>query len=167
MIVNERNAKEWIDRFLDGTTTNAEEKELYRFFIEGNVPDNLKKYQQMFQWFADGMPGDPRAQKTKVVNLVQISMKVAASIVLVCGLGLGMYQVAFQKKYAFLEGSYIIRDGRKVTDLKSILPELRKMNKLAAQQEIEIEAIDNFDVDRYIDKMESDPANESDNLPII
>ena len=121
----------------------------------------------MFQWYADGMPGDPRPQKTKVVNLVQISMKVAASIVLVCGLGLGMYQIAFQKKYEFLEGSYIIRDGRKVTDLKSILPELRKMNKLAVQQEIEIEAIDNFDVDRYIEKMESDPTNESDNLPII
>ena len=167
MIVNERNAKEWIDRFLDGTTTNAEEKELYRFFIEGNVPDNLKKYQQMFQWFADGMPGKPRLQRTNVVHWVHISMKVAASIVLVCGLGLGMYQISFQKKYEFLEGSYIIRDGRKVTDLKSILPELRKMNKLAAQQEIEIEAIDNFDVDRYIDKMESDPANESDNLPII
>lgn len=167
MIVNERNAKEWIDRFLDGATTCAEEKELYRFFNEGNIPEELKKYQQMFQWYADGMPGDPRPQKTKVVNLVQISMKVAASIVLVCGLGLGMYQIAFQKKYEFLEGSYIIRDGRKVTDLKSILPELRKMNKLAAQQEIEIEAIDNFDVDRYIEKMESDPTNESDNLPII
>ena len=37
MIVNERNAKEWIDRFLDGATTCAEEKELYRFFNEGNI----------------------------------------------------------------------------------------------------------------------------------
>lgn len=167
MDVNEWNAKEWIDRFLEGMTTNAEEEELYRFFKKGNVPEELEKYRQMFLWYADGMQGEPQPKSPHILRLVRISLTVAASVVLVCGLGLGIHQSAFQKKYEFLEGSYIIRDGKKVTDLKSILPELRKVNKLAVQQEKEIEEFDNFDMEKFIDEIETNQLEQSEDLPII
>ncbi len=167
MVVNEWNVREWVDRFLEGMTTNAEEAELYRFFEKGNVPKDLEKYRQMFQWYAGGMQGDPRVKHSNVGRIIRLSLKIAASVVFVCGLGLIVYHFSFQKKYEFLEGSYIIRGGKKITDLKSILPELRKMNKLAAQQEMEIEVIDHFDVDKYIDEMENGQTEQSEDLPII
>ena len=167
MSVKEWNAKEWVDRFLEGMTTNAEEEELYRFFKQGNVPEELEKYRQMFLWYADGMQGEPRPKSLKVLRLVRISLTVAASVVLVCGLGLGIHQRAFQKKYEFLEGSYIIRDGKKVTDLKSILPELRRINKLAVQQEKEIEELENFDMEKFIKEIETNQLEQSDDLPIL
>ena len=167
MVVNEWNVREWVDRFLEGMTTNAEEAELYHFFEKGNVPKDLEKYRQMFQWYAGGMQGDPRVKHSNIGRIIRLSLKIAASVVFVCGLGLSVYHFSFQKKYEFLEGSYIIRDGKKITDLKSILPELRKMNKLAAQKEMEIEVIDHFDVDKYIEEMENGQTEQSEDLPII
>jgi len=41
------------------------------------------------------------------------------------------------------------------------------MNKLAAQKEMEIEVIDHFDVDKYIEEMENGQTEQSEDLPII
>ena len=42
MELTNKNIEEYINRFLDGETTNAEEQAIYRFFCTGNVlhPEN-------------------------------------------------------------------------------------------------------------------------------
>ena len=42
MELTNKNIEEYINRFLDGETTNAEEQAIYRFFCTGNVPAHLK-----------------------------------------------------------------------------------------------------------------------------
>ena len=56
----------------------------------------------------------------------------AASLLLLIGIGFGYrsYQKQ-QSEYAIYEGSYIIRDGKKITDLRQILPILK-----ATEQEV-------------------------------
>ena len=47
MELTNKNIEEYINRFLDGETTNAEEQAIYRFFCTGNVPAHLKEYAPM------------------------------------------------------------------------------------------------------------------------
>ena len=47
MELTNKNIEEYINRFLDGETTNAEEQAIYRFFCTDNVPAHLKEYAQM------------------------------------------------------------------------------------------------------------------------
>lgn len=39
------------ERFFDGETSLAEEQELYRLFREGDVPEDLKQYKELFAGF--------------------------------------------------------------------------------------------------------------------
>lgn len=41
MELDKRNIEEYINRFLEGETTNAEEQAIYRFFHTGDVPSHL------------------------------------------------------------------------------------------------------------------------------
>ncbi len=40
MELDKRNIEEYINRFLEGETTNAEEQAIYRFFHTGDVPSH-------------------------------------------------------------------------------------------------------------------------------
>ena len=55
MELTNKNIEEYINRFLDGETTNAEEQAIYRFFRTGKVPAHLKEYAPMFAWYEGGM----------------------------------------------------------------------------------------------------------------
>lgn len=62
MELTNKNIEEYINRFLDGETTNAEEQAIYRFFRTGKVPAHLKEYAPMFAWYEGGMQGEPKPQ---------------------------------------------------------------------------------------------------------
>ena len=57
MELDKRNIEEYINRFLEGETTNAEEQAIYRFFHTGDVPSHLMGYAPMFAWYEGGMQG--------------------------------------------------------------------------------------------------------------
>ena len=56
MEVTKNNIEEYIRRFMEGETTNAEEQAIYRFFRAKEVPEHLKPYTEMFAWYEEGMP---------------------------------------------------------------------------------------------------------------
>ena len=125
--------KQLIERFLYGDTTNVEEQMLYDYF-KGDVARSLKKYQSMFCWYADGMP--ERAKRRPLWP----RLAVAASLVAVLAGGTVYYE--HQKTaelMATYEGSYIVRNGQKITDLKEIMPELRRTSSKAEQRQLRIE----------------------------
>ena len=62
MELDKRNIEEYINRFLEGETTNAEEQAIYRFFHTGDVPSHLMGYAPMFAWYEGGMQGEPKPQ---------------------------------------------------------------------------------------------------------
>lgn len=128
-MMKEKETQQLIERFLEGATTNAEEQMLYEYFNGKNIAKGLEAYQEMFRWYADGMP----EQKTKLHKKTYAKwLAIAASLLLLIGIGFGYrYYQGQQELYAIYEGSYIVRDGVKNTDIKQILPELQ-----ATEQEV-------------------------------
>lgn len=156
--INKENAEKWIERFLQGETTNEEELELYRFFANKDVPPRLDKYRKMFGWYANGMKDPlPKAKShhatIKRLHPIWLKLSIAAIVVLACGISLHLY---FNQNtlpdYSCYEGSYIIRNGKKITDLNVIMPELQKTMKEAEQKEAYI--------NRSMKRAESDPEKE-------
>ena len=115
MELDKRNIEEYINRFLEGETTNAEEQAIYRFFHTGDVPSHLMGYAPMFAWYEGGMQGEPgmsqpdgqeevaggkRSEKVPVVGkegfyqripVAVWSAGIAAMMVIALGLGLIFY----------------------------------------------------------------------------
>ena len=96
MDLTNKNIEEYIHRFMEGETTNAEEQAIYRFFRSGDVPEHLKVYAPMFAWYEEGMPEEkkeiPITTKTKTfwkrIPLGVWSMGIAAMLVIGIGLGI-------------------------------------------------------------------------------
>ena len=123
----EKEIQQLIERFLEGETTNLEEKVLYKYFNNKNIATNLEPYRKMFRWYAAGMP-----EKRHSHFLAKRILGIAASLLLLIGIGFSIWQYQKQQEeYALYEGSYIIRNGKKLTDIKQILPELK-----ATEQEV-------------------------------
>ena len=131
---DEQQIRQLIERFIVGETTNAEEQTLYGYFCRDDVADALRKYQEMFCWYADGMP--ERASRRPL----WMRLAVAASVVgaLACGAVYYEHRKTVEQMAQF-EGSYIVRNGQKITNLEEIMPELLQTLRRAEQKQLRIE----------------------------
>ena len=128
MEITNKNIEEYIQRFMEGETTNAEEQAIYRFFHTEEVPEHLKPYANMFAWYEEGMPEEklptPQARPLwKRIPLELWSMGIAA--VLVIGIGLGIvlsFGDSTNEEWSCYEGSYVEVNGKRITDVKTIMP---------------------------------------------
>ena len=134
------NVELYIDRFMEGETSNAEEKELYRFFAtEKDLPQHIAQYREMFAYFESGLDESLSAQAlteaehstAKVVQLKPAETKkpkkrifmfaasIAASIVLIFGISFGLLKNDADELYIY-EGSYVMQNGKRVTDKETL-----------------------------------------------
>ncbi len=142
--INTRNATDYVNRFLDGSTTSAEEKALYTFFARTpELPDELKGYRVMFAWYAAGMPGTPEefAARYKPIahRLLRTEWRLwgssaaAAVVLLVAGGYLFTHRhTALPNGYEAYRGSYVMENGHRVN------ASAEEMMLLYHQAEIEI-----------------------------
>ena len=146
MEVTKNNIEEYIHRFMEGETTNAEEQAIYRFFRTEEVPKHLKPYTEMFAWYEEGMPEEelskPKTQPLwKHIPLEIWSTGIAA--MLVVGIGLGIV-LSFgdnqHEDWSCYEGSYVEVDGKRITDIETILPIILETLKGAEEIEQRTEA---------------------------
>ena len=146
MEVTKNNIEEYIHRFMEGETTNAEEQAIYRFFRTEKVPKHLKPYTEMFAWYEEGMPEEelskPKTQPLwKHIPLEIWSTGIAA--MLVVGIGLGIV-LSFgdnqHEDWSCYEGSYVEVDGKRITDIETILPIILETLKGAEEIEQRTEA---------------------------
>ena len=123
--IHQDQARQWLEKFLDGRTSNEEEKALYAFFASDEVPKDLRKYKKMFAWYAGKMQGElPHRAKTR--RKIMRGLSIAASVLLLAGIGFGVQKhIEQQKVYESYEGSYILHNGKKITDIREILPRLQ------------------------------------------
>ena len=128
MEVTKNNIEEYIRRFMEGETTNAEEQAIYRFFRTEEVPEHLKPYTEMFAWYEEGMPEEelskPKAQALwKRIPLEIWSTGIAAMLVIGIGLGIVLsFDNAPCEEWACYEGSYVEVNGKRITDIAEIMP---------------------------------------------
>ena len=146
MEVTKNNIEEYIHRFMEGETTNAEEQAIYRFFRTEEVPEHLNPYTEMFTWYEEGMPEEelskPKTQPLwKRIPLEIWSTGIAA--MLVVGIGLGIV-LSFgdnqHEDWSCYEGSYVEVDGKRITDIETILPIILETLKGAEEIEQRTEA---------------------------
>ena len=154
MELTNKNIEEYIHRFMEGETTNAEEQAIYRFFRSGDVPEHLKVYAPMFAWYEEGMPEEkkemPIETKTKTfwkrIPLGVWSMGIAAMLVIGIGLGiLSGLDKDMDDEWSCYEGSYVMINGKRITDEKKIMPiileTLSEAERMEKQMEERWEAI--------------------------
>ena len=135
-MMKEKEIQQMIERFLNGETTNAEEQMLYDYFAGEDVSPELMQYREMFRWYSAGMPEDKGKKRSLPLRRI---LALAASVLLLVGIGFGIHRYQQQQaEYALYEGSYIIRNGVKITDISKILPELKateqKVSEMIKQQ---------------------------------
>jgi len=132
--------EELIERFLDGATTNAEEKELYAFFTGKDVPAHLEQYKEMFVWFDEGMVQELETVTDPMPNTIRSKNRfriwgtvaaVAATLVLL----MVLRPQSIEPEFDPFEGSYIVRNGVKITDPAIVGPEIETTLLAAEEQE--------------------------------
>ena len=154
MELTHKNIEEYIARFMEGETTNAEEKALYHYFRTTDVPEHLKPYAPMFAWYEEGMPEEtpiaegemPKEMKKPFWRLIPWeiwSMGIVA--LLVVGIGLGVvlsFNDAEKEEWSCYEGSYVEVNGKRITDMEQIekeleerLAEIRRIEEYVSEKE--------------------------------
>jgi len=133
--------EELIERFFEGQTSNEEERKLYDFFSTENVPERLLPYRPVFAYFETGIKEEESNHQTPERKNIQpfrkkkvtIWASIAASILIL--ISFGIYHFTREKEFNPYEGSYIIRNGVKITDPKIVNPKIEKTLYLVQLQE--------------------------------
>jgi len=111
-----------VERFLDGATTPAEEKTIYHFYaVHPELPDELEQYRDMFGWYA--------AMEPKRARRSWRSAAAAAAVAVLVVAGVGIFALIADNSeerslYASYEGSYIVRNGQRIDDIRAIYSSL-------------------------------------------
>ena len=82
-----------VEKYFDGETSSAEEKELKIYFSSSDVAEHLKQYQPIFGYFAQEKGKTLNKElslPTKKQNVV-MWLSIAAAVVLLLGVGTSMY----------------------------------------------------------------------------
>lgn len=136
MKTDEARLRELLDRFFEARTSTAEERELYALFSSPNLPADLASMRPLLGWFAEGMPAAPATPAVKSVaprrTLFAFVASIAAMIAIIITLGVD-YSASAADHYAMYEGSFVMRNGQRITDLRQIMPQLRAVEADAEQ----------------------------------
>ncbi len=154
--INDNNISQWVERFLDGETTCAEEQELYRYFSRRDLPAGMEQHREMFAWYSSLGAGNNekllenatgKADKSIKARLLRMRpwqwISVAASIAVLIAIWFTFRPSGasdLSEEYMAYEGSYIIRDGKKITDLNIVVPEILRHERIINER---IEAVEN------------------------
>lgn len=117
--------------FLDGSTTPEEERELYNYYSGKRLAPDLECYRQMFAWYDNIESHATTKYDRRSTRFFATAAAIAALLLVGVGLTIGISsdgaEQSVDRMYA---GSYIIRNGKKITDIKEILPELQKADRI-------------------------------------
>ncbi|MCM1117253.1 MAG: hypothetical protein NC342_06940 [Pseudoflavonifractor sp.] len=124
-ILKPSEARCLLDRFDQGLTTLDEEKSLFDFFHQASLPADLARLRPLMAWYEGGCVGTP-AYDAKVDNkrrfnlrpLLSMAAAVAAIAVVAISAWIMPRDVATSNDdfFAMYAGSYVIRNGVKVSD---------------------------------------------------
>ena len=89
--MNEQKIQELLLKYFDGATSLDEERDLQRYFAQGDMPDSLKTYRPLFDFFAEERDVQPPAQKPEARRIrmnLSIITGIAASIAILFMVGM-------------------------------------------------------------------------------
>ncbi len=117
--------KRLADRFFDGETTVKEERKLYAYFQNAEIPESLLEYREMFLDMAavdtEFVAMQTRKPKFKFLPVwSRIAIGTAAMIAIVFGATLFVNHIEENKLANLYGGSYVIVNGQRIDDLRKI-----------------------------------------------
>ena len=133
-----------VEKFLEGHTTNAEERELYEWFATADVPDKWSDLKAMFAWYAEGMPeqvapAEPKPRMTiRRRWRIAVATAVAACTAVVVVLLPHDESEPQMNNINIYEGSYIVEAGVRYDDIEVIEDDIEEL--FARAELIELEA---------------------------
>ena len=117
-----------VERFFQGETTMEEEKEIYAFYASyPQLPEDLESYREMFAAF-DAISLESMAQERHHHHhrLLYVISGIAAAVLLCVGIFIAVDIHQDSVLASNYEGSYMIVNGERITDLSRIKPEIQK-----------------------------------------
>lgn len=139
-----------VEKFLEGRTSNAEERELYAWFRENEVPAEWQELKAMFEWYEAGMPEINNAhscqlseQSTPVTQHTATSRPrrrvrmwlTGTAITAAASIAALLWLTPTTPTIDIYEGSYIIEAGVMCDNSESIRQDIEEL--LARADEIE------------------------------
>ncbi|MDE6067172.1 MAG: hypothetical protein K2G27_10170 [Duncaniella sp.] len=160
--INDNNYTQWVERFLDAETTLDQERELYAYFARPDLPEHARRYRAMFGWY-EGLESSDRDSDTPATSPVRLLplrlwqwAGIAAVILLLFAAGFMLRPSVADHGYVTEDGTiysgYMIRDGKKITDMALISAEMDRINS-----EIDSHLVD---IDSYMDDYTSQLHDE-------
>lgn len=126
--INDEEARRLTELFLDGSTSLGDERSLYDYYRGHRIASDLEQYRRMFAWY-ESLGNESQQQQSRSKFKFPIAAAAAIAVLVFAGVGLLVghndsgSNFGVERMYA---GSYIIRDGKKISDINEILPELQK-----------------------------------------
>lgn len=171
--INHTNYNEWVERFLDAETTLDEEREIYAYFSRPDLPEDARRYRKMFGWYEklpaqESQPHTAMPKETaKRLPIRILPLRpwqwagVAAVVAVLLTIGLNLRHSSPEAPVTDDDGyicaSYIIRDGKKITDSNLVRAEFDRiqshMDDYIAAMESRMDKLDESpdDMDIHID----------------
>ena len=112
----DRYIEELLALFFEGRTTNVQEKELYDYFAQANVPERLVPYKPLISYFENGLEKNLAIPKSPPKNIFRhIGVRASVAAVFILGALIAL-PFLMQRERAFdpYQGSYIVRNGQMV-----------------------------------------------------
>lgn len=146
--LSEAEARALLERFESGDTSLADEQALYLFFRSAALPSDLEPLRPLMAWYESGCDGEPQmpvaAPSAPAPHIRRFALRPilmgAASVALVVALAFSIRSLSSSSQVAgepesdsFAElygGSYIIRDGKKISDPDLIRNEIMRAGRL-------------------------------------
>lgn len=139
-MIDDKNINEWLIRFFNGDTSCDEEKTLFAYFRQTNIPSSVEQYREMMEWYDNGLQREYNEdeisqKKSWILKPVYRYISLVASIVILFTVGLNIIKVEKRNRelielYEIYDGSYIMENGIKNTDLSEILSEVQRVESL-------------------------------------
>ena len=139
-MIDDKNINEWLTRFFNGDTSCDEEKALFAYFRQTNIPSSVEQYREMMEWYDTGLQREYNEdeisqKKSWILKPVYRYISLVASIVILFTVGLNIIKVEKRNRelielYEIYDGSYIMENGIKNTDLSEILSEVQRVESL-------------------------------------
>lgn len=162
-----------IQAFLDGNTTPAEEKSIYSAYgtsAPGSLHADLERYRAMFEWYLTLAGSETTQAQAKPARKSRHWLRYAAAAAVTAAVTLAATFIAdpFHSDrdsvlYARYAGSYVIKDGKRVSDLDAILVTVMRAEHIAdslRNYSMELENIPDMDDDRTIIKNALSDVND-------
>ncbi len=134
-----------LERYYEGETSLAEEKQLRQFFQQETIPEHLQRHAGQFRYFTDARNQQPSLafsnqlaaklnvpEMGRVISLRTWSLRIAASVaLLIIGFSGGLFYTNWHSGQANSEG-----DGAPVMEMKKVLA-FEQLPKTSASERIQ------------------------------